>query len=650
MFVITLPDGSTRSYEGSVTVSQVAADIGQGLAKSALGGVVNGKAVDVSYLLSEDTDLEIITDKSPRGIEIIRHSTAHLLAQAVKSIYPNVQVTIGPVIENGFYYDFAYAGTFNEDDLLKIEAKMNELVKKDLLIERMVYSRDKAVELFESLGEHYKAEIIKDIPAEEELSVYKQGDFLDLCRGPHVPNTGKLKAFKLTKISGAYWKGDANNPMLQRIYGTAWSDKKQLKIYLNKLEEAVKRDHRKLAKKLDLFHMQAEAPGMIFWHDAGWQLWLTIENYMRDYCNKHGYKEVKTPQLVDKSLWEKSGHMAVFADDMFMTQTENREYAIKPMNCPCHIQIYNQGLKSYRDLPYRLSEFGHVHRSEASGTLHGLLRVRSLVQDDGHIFCTEQQIESEAQAFIQGIYQIYKDFGFENISVKIATRPEKRVGSDESWDKAEACLVKAVESQEIAYSFNEGEGAFYGPKIEFSMKDCLDRVWQCGTLQVDFSMPNRLSASYIDEQGDKKVPVLLHRAFLGSMERFIGILIEHYAGLFPLWLAPTQVVLINITEKQLDFVDEVRSRLEKEGLRVTVDARNEKMGLKIREQTLKKIPYLLIVGDNEVSTNSVSVRTCSGEKIDSVPVDELLSHLKQEIETKGAHRIMKQHQKTEEKL
>lgn len=631
MPIITLPDGSQKTFDNPVSVAEVAASIGSGLADAALLGKVNNELVDTSYKITTDCELAILTDKTEEGLDAIRHSTAHLLAQAVKSIYPTAQVTIGPVIEDGFYYDFSYERSFTPEDLFLIEEKMVELAKENQPIIRKVIARDEAISYFKGLGEKYKAEIIAEIPENQEISLYEQGDFVDLCRGPHVPNTSKLTAFKLTKLAGAYWRGDSNNEMLQRIYGTAWPNKKSLKKYLNRIEEAGKRDHRKIGKALNLFHMQEEAPGMVFWHPKGWTLWQQIESYIRKYLQRSGYQEIKTPQLVDKILWEKSGHWDKFRDDMFVTETENRTYAVKPMSCPCHILIYNQGIKSYRDLPLRLAEFGHCHRCEPSGSLHGLMRVRSMVQDDGHIFCTEEQIQSEASQFIDQVYAIYKHFGFDDIILKIATRPEKRVGSDEIWDKSEQCLIQAVEQKGLKYDLNIGEGAFYGPKIEFSLKDCLDRVWQCGTLQVDFSTPERLGANYIAEDSSKKIPVMLHRAVLGTLERFIGILTEHHSGLFPVWMAPIQAVLINISDNQLDYVNQLHGRLSELGFRVDADTRNEKIGLKIREATLQKVPYMLVVGDREVESNTVSVRTVKGEDCGSLEIDKLITKLENEI-------------------
>ncbi|HEY3487411.1 MAG TPA: threonine--tRNA ligase [Gammaproteobacteria bacterium] len=635
MPVITLPDGSQRSYSRPLSVSEIAADIGPGLAKAALAGEVDGKLVDTSYKVERDAKISIITGKQEQGLEVIRHSTAHLLAQAVKQLFPEAQVTIGPVIEDGFYYDFAFSRSFTPEDLEKIEVKMQELAKADFKVERQLMPRDEAVKFFRKLGEEYKAKIIADIPANEDISLYRQGDFIDLCRGPHVPSTGHLQAFKLTKVAGAYWRGDSKNEMLQRIYGTAWPDQKQLKAYLFRLEEAEKRDHRKIGRALDLFHVQEEAPGMIFWHDKGWTLYLQIQEYIRKLIGEHGYKEIHTPQIVDRSLWERSGHWEKFREGMFTTQTENRDYAIKPMNCPCHIQVYNQGLKSYRDLPLRLAEFGSCHRNEPSGTLHGLMRIRNFVQDDAHIFCTEEQIQDEVSAFVDLVFAAYKDFGFTNIRLALSTRPAQRVGDDSLWDKAEAALEACLKAKGLEYRLQPGEGAFYGPKIEFSLQDCLGRVWQCGTVQLDFSMPGRLGAEYVAEDGNRRVPVMIHRAILGSLERFIGILIEEYTGKFPLWLAPIQAVLMNITDHQADYVLKTEKYLKKQGLRVVSDLRNEKIGFKIREHTLQRVPYLLVAGDRELESGSVAVRTREGEDLGSMPLEQLASRLLGEIAQRG---------------
>jgi threonyl-tRNA synthetase len=635
MPVITLPDGSQRQFPNPVTVLDVAADIGAGLAKAALGGKVDGKEVDTSFVISRDVQLAIITEKSPEGLEIIRHSTAHLLAQAVKTLFPQAQVTIGPVIENGFFYDFAFERAFTPEDLVAIEQKMAELSAANLAVTRRVLSRDDAVKFFRGIGEAYKAEIIEGIPADQELSLYKQGDFEDLCRGPHVPSTGKLQHFKLMKVAGAYWRGDSNNEMLQRIYGTAFASKKELNEYLMRLEEAEKRDHRKLGKKYDLFHLQDEAPGMVFWHPRGWSVYSTLEAYMREIQRNNGYREVKTPQIVDRSLWERSGHWEKFRAGMFTVASEDRDFAIKPMNCPCHIQIFNQGLKSYRELPLRLAEFGACHRNEPSGTLQGLMRVRAFVQDDGHIFATEAQIQSEVSTFTDLLFSVYADFGFSDVIIRISTRPEQRVGSDEVWDKAEKALMDALVAKGLAYELLPGEGAFYGPKIEFSLKDCIGRVWQCGTIQVDFSMPARLDAQYVAEDGSRQVPVMLHRAILGSFERFIGILIEHYEGAFPAWLAPEQVAILNITDNQADFVKNIEKTLRNKGFRIISDLRNEKIGFKIREHTIQRVPYLLVIGDKEVETNSVAVRTRDGKDLGVMNLEAFIEHLSADIARRG---------------
>ena len=631
MPVITLPDGSSREFDHAVTVMDVARSIGSGLAKATLAGRVNDVLVDASTLIDQDATLQIITAKDEDGVDVIRHSTAHLLAQAVKQLFPDAQVTIGPVIENGFYYDFAYQRPFTPDDLTAIEAKMQQLVAEDYAISRSVLSRDAAVKFFRDQGEDYKAEIIESIPADQDLSLYQQGGFTDLCRGPHVPSTGKLSAFKLMKIAGAYWRGNSENEMLQRIYGTAWGDKKELQAYLHRLEEAEKRDHRKLAKTLDLFHTQEEAPGMVFWHEKGWIIYQQIEQYIRDKLRVNGYGEVKTPQVVDRSLWEKSGHWDKFGAMIFTTHSENRDYAIKPMNCPCHVQIYNQGIKSYRDLPIRLAEFGSCHRNEPSGTLHGLMRVRNFVQDDAHIFCTEGQIQDEVSTFIDMLFAVYKDFGFEEVIIKLSTRPENRVGDDSVWDKAETALELALNNKGLKWDLQPGEGAFYGPKIEFSLKDCIGRVWQCGTIQVDFSMPGRLGASYIAEDGSKQVPVMLHRAILGSLERFIGILIEQHAGTFPVWLSPVQVMVLDIADRHADYASQIMRELEQQGIRVKIDLRNEKIGFKIREHSMQRVPYLVIVGDKELEDQTITVRTQKGEDLGSLSISEFTERLKQEI-------------------
>ncbi|HFF3655639.1 TPA: threonine--tRNA ligase [Legionella pneumophila] len=633
---VKLPDGNVKHFEAPLTIYDVAHHISPGLAKAAIAGRVDGVLVDTSYLIKEDCSLIIVTEKHEDSLEIIRHSTAHLLAQAVKALFPSAQVTIGPVIEDGFYYDFAFERSFTPDDLSLIEAKMHELAKANLSITRRELPRNEAIQYFKGLGEEYKAKIIADIPENEALSLYRQGDFEDLCRGPHVPSTGFLKAFKLTKVAGAYWRGDSNNEMLQRIYGTAWADKKSLEEYLFRLEEAEKRDHRKLGKALDLFHFQDIAPGMVFWHPKGWTIYQELEHYMRNRLVDFGYQEIRTPQLVDRSLWEKSGHWANFRDEMFVTETENRHYAVKPMSCPCHVQIYNHGLKSYRDLPLRLSEFGNCHRCEPSGALHGLMRVRNMVQDDAHIFCTEDQIQSEVAMMLELVQSVYKDFGFTEIKYRLALRPEKRVGSDDVWDKAETALKLAMLGRNIEWVDAPGEGAFYGPKIECSLSDCLGRIWQCGTIQVDFSMPARLEASYVAEDGSKQTPVMLHRAILGSFERFMGILIEHYAGKLPLWLSPVQAVVLTISEKQNEYAEKVRNTLQKRGIRANFDLRNEKIGFKIREHTLQKIPYLLVVGDKEVENCQVAVRTRDGIDLGVMTIDTICDTLTQEIIRKGS--------------
>ncbi|MEY2666630.1 MAG: threonine--tRNA ligase [Pseudomonadota bacterium] len=634
MLVITLPDGSQRTYESSLSVLEVAQSIGAGLAKATLAGRVNGQLVDASTRIESDATLQLITAKDEEGLDIIRHSTAHLLAQAVKQLFPSAQVTIGPVIENGFYYDFAYERAFTPDDLTAIEAKMQQLVAENSDVARSELSRDDAVTFFKNQGEAYKAEIIESIPADQVLSLYNQGSFTDLCRGPHVPNTGKLGAFKLMKIAGAYWRGDAKNEMLQRIYGTAWRDKKELQAYLTRLEEAEKRDHRKLAKTLDFFHIQEEAPGMVFWHEKGWTIYQQVEQYIREKLRVNGYGEVRTPQLVDRSLWEKSGHWDKFGAMIFTSHSENRDYAIKPMNCPCHVQIFNQGMKSYRDLPIRLAEFGSCHRNEPSGTLHGLMRVRNFVQDDAHIFCAESQIQEEVATFIELLYDVYKDFGFDDVIIKLSTRPENRVGSDEVWDKAEAALELALNAKNLAWELQPGEGAFYGPKIEFSLKDCIGRVWQCGTIQVDFSMPGRLGASFIAEDGSRQVPVMLHRAILGSLERFIGILIEQHAGTFPTWLSPVQVMVMVIADRHADYAHQVLKTLESQGVRVKIDLRNEKIGFKIREHSMQRVPYLVIIGDKELEEQKITVRTQKGEDLGSLTMEDFSAQFAQVIANK----------------
>ena len=642
MPVITLPDGSQRSFDKPVSVHEVAAEIGPGLARAALAGVVDGCQVDTSHVVERDASLAIITDRDDAGLEVIRHSTAHLLAMATQELFPGVQVTIGPVIEDGFYYDFATGHTFTPEDLEKIEKRMEELAVDDLPVERIVVSREKAVETFRNMGEHYKVQIIEQLPADEQITLYRQGAWMDLCRGPHVPSTGKLKAFKLTKVAGAYWRGDSNNEMLQRIYGTAWADKKQLKQYLTRIEEAEKRDHRKIARKLGLFHTQEEAPGMVFWHPAGWTIYQTIEQYMRQIQREHGYLEIRTPQLVDLSLWERSGHADKFGDDMFMLKSEDREFAVKPMNCPCHIQVFNQGLKSYRDLPLRLAEFGSCHRNEPSGSLHGIMRVRSFVQDDAHIFCTEAQIQPEVSAFIDFLHAVYADFGFDEVIYRLSTRPAQRVGTDSDWDRAEKALADALDAQGLPWEELPGEGAFYGPKIEFSLKDCIGRIWQLGTIQVDFSMPGRLDAQYVAEDGTRKVPVMLHRAILGSFERFIGILIEHYEGEFPPWLAPIQAVVLNITDNQSEYAQKVEESLKNNGFRVGSDLRNEKIGFKIREHTIQRVPYLLVVGDKEVESQTVAVRARRGEDLGSMDLDAFIAHLANDVACRGRIVLEKQ--------
>jgi len=629
MPIITLPDGSQRIFDHPVSVYDIAVAIGPGLAKAALAGKVAGRMVDSSFTLEGDAEVAIITSRDPEALELLRHDAAHVMAQAVQELYPDTQVTIGPAIENGFYYDFAREEPFIPEDLERIEARMHEIVKRDLPIHREVWEREEAKRVFAGLGEGYKVQIIEDlIPVGEQVSVYRQGDWFDVCRGPHLPSTGRLgNGFKLTKLAGAYWRGDARNDMLQRIYGTAWRDRKELKAYLHQLEEAEKRDHRKLGRKLGLFHIQDEAPGMAFWHDKGWRVYLKVQEYIRGKLREHGYQEVHTPQVIDRTLWEKSGHWDKFRKDMFVTETEGRVFAIKPMNCPGHIQIYNQGLKSHRDLPLRLAEFGSCHRNEPSGTLHGLMRVRNFVQDDAHIFCTEDQILSEVLAFIDLLFEVYRDFGFDEVLVKLSTRPEQRVGDDSLWDKAEKSLEDALNQKGLEWVRQPGEGAFYGPKIEFSLRDCLSRVWQLGTIQLDFSMPARLGAHYIAEDNSRKVPVMLHRAILGSIERFIGILIEHHAGLLPLWLAPVQAMVMNITDRQADYCREVEKGLIQRGLRVESDLRNEKIGYKIREHTLSRVPYLLVAGDHEMENGTLAVRTRTGQDLGSFTLEEIVRRL-----------------------
>ncbi|SDD06040.1 Ser-tRNA(Thr) hydrolase /threonyl-tRNA synthetase [Cupriavidus sp. YR651] len=635
MIVITLPDGSRREFPGPVTVAEVAQSIGSGLAKAALAGKVDGRMVDTSYSIDRDASLAIVTDKDADGVDVIRHSTAHLLAYAVKELYPDAQVTIGPVIENGFYYDFAYKRPFTPEDLAAIEKKMTELARKDEKVTREVWNRDEAVALFESMGEKYKAEIIASIPADQEIGLYREGQFVDLCRGPHVPSTGKLKVFKLMKVAGAYWRGDANNEMLQRIYGTAWAKKEDQEAYLHMLEEAEKRDHRKLGKTLDLFHLQEEAPGMVFWHPKGWQVWQAVEQYMRERLGKAGYDEVRTPQVMDRSLWEKSGHWQNYKENMFVTESEKRDYAIKPMNCPGHVQIFNHGLRSYRDLPLRFAEFGACHRNEPSGALHGLMRVRGFVQDDAHIFCTEEQIVEEAKAFNELAFSIYDDFGFKDVAVKLSLRPEKRAGSNEVWDHAEDGLRLALRACGVEWEELPGEGAFYGPKVEYHIKDAIGRSWQCGTLQLDLVLPERLGAEYVSEDNARKRPVMLHRAILGSFERFLGILLENHAGALPAWLAPEQVVVMNIAESQSEYAESVVQLLQKQGFRAKADLRNEKITYKIREHSLQKIPYLLVVGDKERDANQVAVRARGNVDLGVMSVSAFMERLQHDVTKKA---------------
>jgi threonyl-tRNA synthetase len=632
---IRLPDGSVRHFDAPVTVAQVAQSIGAGLARAALAGKVDGRLVDTSHLIERDAELAIVTDRDAEGVDVIRHSTAHLLAYAVKELFPDAQVTIGPVIDNGFYYDFSYKRPFTPEDLVAIEKRMAELARRDVPVVREEMPRDDAVAFFKALGEHYKAEIIASIPSNEPISLYREGDFVDLCRGPHVPSTGRLKVFKLMKLAGAYWRGDSKNEMLQRIYGTAWAKKEEQDAWLHQLEEAEKRDHRKLGRQLDLFHMQDEAPGMVFWHAKGWTIWQEIEQYMRRLLDGAGYDEVKTPLVMDRVLWEKSGHWENYREHMFTTESENRDYAVKPMNCPGHVQIFNNGLRSYRELPLRLAEFGSCHRNEPSGALHGLMRVRGFVQDDAHIFCTEEQVQEEAGRFIQLLQKVYADFGFTDILIKLSTRPARRIGSDEAWDRAEASLAASLDARGLAWEENPGEGAFYGPKIEFSLKDSIGRVWQCGTLQLDFALPGRLGAEYVAEDNTRKVPVMLHRAVLGSMERFIGILIEHHAGAMPLWLSPVQAVIMNISEHQAGYVAELTARLRAAGIRCTSDLRNEKITYKIREHSVAKVPYLLIVGEKELASGHVAVRARGNRDLGAIGVDEVISLLRAEIDAKA---------------
>ncbi|KGG12293.1 MULTISPECIES: threonine--tRNA ligase [Prochlorococcus] len=631
----TLPDGTKKYFEDPASIADIAYSIGPGLASAAIAGLVNNQQIDASIPINYDAKIKIITAKDQEGINIVRHSFAHLVGHAVKQLYPEAKMAIGPVIENGFYYDIYYKRNFVPEDISKIESRINELISQNYTVIVEIVSKQKAIDVFKSRDEPYKLEIIKDIPDGEIIKLYKHQEYIDMCRGPHVPNTKHLKAFKLMKVSGAYWRGDSNNQMLQRIYGTAWNNKKELNKYLTTLEEAEKRDHRKLGKKLDLFHTQEESPGMIFWHPNGWSIYQVLEKYIRNILTKNGYQEVRTPQAVDRSLWEKSGHWDKFKADMFTTTSENREYAIKPMNCPCHVQIFNQGLKSYRDLPIRLSEFGSCHRNEPSGALHGLMRVRNFVQDDAHIFCTEDQIQDEVCSFIDIVFEVYKSFGFKEVIIKLSTRPEKRVGSEIIWDKSEKSLEDALNAKQLDWSYLPGEGAFYGPKIEFSLKDCLNRVWQCGTIQVDFSMPDRLQAKYIDENNEKKVPVMLHRAILGSFERFIGILIEHYAGNFPTWLAPIQVVVMGITDRNSSTSNKVYKQLMDQGFRVLLDIRNEKIGFKIREHTINKTPYILVIGDKEEATNTISVRARGNEDKGAMNINEFISILNKSISEKS---------------
>lgn len=635
MVAITLPDGSIKQFDGNTTVMQVAQSIGAGLAKATVAGRVNGQLVDASDPITTDATVEIITPKDDAGVEIIRHSTAHLLGHAVKQLYPDVKMVIGPVIDDGFYYDIYSERPFTPDDMAKIEARMIQLINQDYDVIKKMTPRDEVIKTFLERGETYKLRLVEDMPDETHMGLYHHQEYIDMCRGPHVPNTRFLKAFKLTKMSGAYWRGDAKNEQLQRIYGTAWADKKQLKAYLQRLEEAEKRDHRKIGKALNLFHMQEQAPGMVFWHPNGWTIWQVLEQYMRKVQKDNGYLEIKTPQIVDRSLWEKSGHWDNYGEMMFTTASEKRDYAIKPMNCPCHVQVFNQGLKSYRDLPLRLAEFGSCHRNEPSGSLHGIMRVRGFTQDDAHIFCTNAQIRSEALNFIKLTLDVYKDFGFDHIQMKLSTRPEKRVGADELWDLAEQALADALDNAGLDWELQAGEGAFYGPKIEFSLQDCIGRVWQCGTLQLDFNLPERLDAEFVGESGERERPVMLHRAILGSFERFIGILIEHYAGLFPAWLAPQQVVVMNITDKQADSVGDVVSKLNTKGYRAISDLRNEKIGFKIRERTLERIPFMLILGDKEVESGTVNVRTRTGDNLGSMNLDDFIKILDGAIEKKG---------------
>ena len=635
MVSITLPDGSKREFENAPSVLDIAKNISVSLAKAALAGRVDGRLVDLSHVVDKDAEVAIVTGRDPEGLELIRHSTAHLMAQAVKELFPSAQVTIGPAIENGFYYDFSFERPFTPEDLKKIEARMDEIVKRDLPVERVEMARDEAVKFFLDMGEKYKAELIEAIPEGETISLYRQGDFIDLCRGPHVPSTGKLKVHKLMKVAGAYWRGDSKNEMLQRIYGTAWATKDEQAAYLHMLEEAEKRDHRRLGKELDLFHIQDEAPGMIFWHARGWALWQVVEQYMRRVYQDNGYQEVKAPQLLDRSLWERSGHWAKYRENMFTTESENRYYALKPMNCPGHIQLFNSSLRSYRDLPLRYGEFGQCHRNEPSGSLHGMMRVRAFTQDDGHIFCTEDQILKECEDYTRLVQQVYKDFGFTEIAYKVATRPEMRIGEDAAWDKAEAALMKSLDDIGVKYDILEGEGAFYGPKIEYHLKDCLGRSWQCGTIQVDFQMPGRLGAEYVAEDNTRKVPVMLHRAMLGSLERWIGMLIEEYAGAFPVWLAPVQVAVASITDAQSDYVKAVAQKLHEANIRVETDLRNEKINYKIRELSLQKIPFIAVVGDKEKQAGAVAVRARGGKDLGVMSLDDFIAMVRAENDSRA---------------
>ena len=639
MPTITLPDGSQRSFDHSVSVAEVAASIGAGLAKATVAGKVDGKLVDASDLITSDASLQIITPKDQEGLEIIRHSCAHLIGHAVKQLYPTAKMVIGPVIDEGFYYDIAYERPFTPDDLAAIEQRMHALIEKDYDVIKKVTPRAEVIDVFTARGEDYKLRLVEDMPDEQAMGLYYHEEYVDMCRGPHVPNTRFLKSFKLTKLSGAYWRGDAKNEQLQRIYGTAWADKKQLAAYIQRIEEAEKRDHRKIGKQLDLFHLQEEAPGMVFWHANGWTVYQVLEQYMRNVQRENGYQEIKTPQVVDRILWERSGHWSNYAENMFTTSSESRDFAVKPMNCPCHVQVFNQGLKSYRDLPLRLAEFGACHRNEPSGALHGLMRVRGFTQDDAHVFCTEDQVRDEVNSCIRMVYDMYSTFGFEKIVVKLSTRPEKRIGTDEMWDRAEVDLAEALKENDIPFEYQPGEGAFYGPKIEFTLYDCLDRAWQCGTVQLDFSLPKRLDATFVGENNDRQTPVMIHRAILGSMERFIGILTEEFAGFFPSWLAPVQAVVMNITDSQSEYVSELTKKLQNAGIRVKADLRNEKIGFKIREHTLRRVPYMLVCGDKEVEAGKVAVRTRRGKDLGSMDVDVFVEKLQQEIRSRHLHQL-----------